>query len=155
MPFSQEQPPVQQYRFDFISRRWSQLNGLTKEWTDKAISFLMLTSSGGAVAVLSFMGGSDRVRAMIGPRIALGCFSLGVICVGILVAKQFHRSQRMFAGYKTDSERYLTDQMEWDTLTSRDEDRVRPSFMDYAWGYASLVLFIGGCVAGAISLFCS
>jgi hypothetical protein len=62
-----------------------------KDWTDKAVSFLMLTNSSGAVAVLSFMGASDKVWEMVGPRIALGCFSLGVICPGIFVAKQFHR----------------------------------------------------------------
>jgi hypothetical protein len=129
------------------------LNGLTKEWTDKAISYLMITNAGGAVAVLSFMGASDTVRKMIGPRIALGCFALGVVCVGILVAKQFHRAERLLAGYKTDSNKYLTDQMEWDTVTSRDEDRFKPTFWDYSWGYAALILFIGGCLLGAITLF--
>jgi hypothetical protein len=44
-----------------------QLNALTKEWTDKAISYLMLTNAGGAVAVLSFMGASDTVRKMFRP----------------------------------------------------------------------------------------
>jgi hypothetical protein len=155
MPFSQEPPLVQQQRFGFISTRWSQLNGLVKEWTDKAISFLMLTNAGGAVAVLSFMGASEKARNMLGSRIALCCFALGVICTGILVAKQFHRIEGLFAHYKKDSERYLTDQMEWDTLTARDEDRADTTFMDYFWGYAPFVLFVGGCVAGAISLFCT
>ena len=82
MPFSREDPPAQQYRFGYISARWSQLNGLTKDWTDKAVSYLMLTNSGGAVAVLSFMGASDRVREMVGPRFALGFFALGVVFTG-------------------------------------------------------------------------
>jgi len=123
MPFSQEPAFVQQQRFGFISTRWSQLDGLVKEWTDKAISFLMLTNAGGAVAVLSFMGASEKVRGMLGPQVALCCFALGVICTGFLIAKQFHRFERLLAHYKKDSERYLTDQMEWDTLTSRPSSR--------------------------------
>ena len=88
------------------------MNGLTKEWGDKAISYLMLTNSGGAVAVLSFMGASDTVRRMVGPKIASGCFSLGVICTGILVAKQLHRFERVFKGYRKEAEEYLADQIE-------------------------------------------
>jgi hypothetical protein len=152
MPFSDEEPPVQQYRFGHISARWSQLNGLTKDWTDKAVSFLMLTNSGGAVAVLSFMGASDKVREMVGPRIALGCFSLGVICTGILVAKQFHRFERVFTGYRKEAQEYLADRIEWGVLTSNDDNRVKPRPMDYVLGYIPFALFIGGCITGAISL---
>jgi len=90
---------------------------------------------------------------MLGPRIALCCFALGVICAGVLVEKKFHRIEGLFTHYKKDSERDLTDQMEWDTLTSRDEHRADGSFMDYFWGYAPFVLFIGGCATGVISLF--
>jgi hypothetical protein len=43
--------------------------------------------------------------------------------------------------------------MEWDTLTSRDEDRSEAKFFDYILGYAPFVLFVIGCVAGVISLF--
>ena len=152
MRFSHEEPPLQQYRFSFISARWSQLNGLTKEWTDKAISFLMLTNSGGAVAVLSFMGASDKVRGMLGPRIALGRFSFGVICTGILVARQFQPLRGITRRLQKDAEQYLNDQIEWAILTSNDDNRVKPSFMDYFLGYIPFILFIGGCVAGAISL---
>ena len=127
MPFSNEDLCIQQYRFGYISARWLQLNGLTKDWTDKAVSYLMLTNSGGAVAVLSFMGASDKVREMIGPRIALGCFALGVICTGFLVAKQFHRFEKVFVGYRKKAQEYLGNQIEWGVLTSNDNNRVKPS----------------------------
>jgi hypothetical protein len=152
MPFSQEPPHVQQSRFNFISARWAQLNGLTKEWGDKAVRYLMLTNAGGAVAVLSFMA-SDKVREMVGPKIALSCFALGVIVTGILVAKQLHRVERIFKDYRKDSTRYLIDQIEWLALTIDDDNRAQPTFWDYFWGYAAFALFIGGCVAGGISLF--
>jgi hypothetical protein len=61
----------------------------------------------------------------------------------------------LLTGYKRDSEQYLTDQIEWGVLTSSDEERVKATFTDYFWGYASFILFICGCIAGAISLFCS
>jgi hypothetical protein len=118
------------------------LNALTKEWSDKAVSYLMLTNAGGAVAVLSFMGASDKVRRMAGPRFALGCFASGVICMGILVAKQLHRFEGIFKGCIRDSTRYLSDQIEWDTLTSDDAAGVKPSFLDYFLGYCAFALFI-------------
>ena len=152
MPFSREDPPAQQYRFGYISARWSQLNGLTKDWTDKAVSYLMLTNSGGAVAVLSFMGASDRVREMVGPRFALGFFALGVVFTGILVSKQFHRFERVFAGYRKEAQEYLADQIEWGVLVSNDDNRVKPRPVDYVLGYIPFILFICGCVVGAISL---
>jgi hypothetical protein len=155
MPFSQEPPAVQQHRFGYISQRWSQLNSLVKEWTDKAINFLTLTNAGGAVAVLSFMGASADVRSMLWPRLALCCFALGVISTGILIAKQFHKMDNLYSHYRTDSERYLSDQIEWDTLATRDEDRTDPRFIDYFWGYAPFVLFVLGCAAGSVSLFCA
>ncbi len=152
MALSDERPEVQQFRFNFINARWAQLNALTKEWSDKAVSYLMLTNAGGAVAVLSFMA-SDKVREMPGPKIALCCFSAGVIFTGILVAKQLHRVERVFKDYRKDSTRYLIDQIEWLALTTDDDNRAKPSFWDYAWGYLAFALFFGGCVAGAISLF--
>jgi hypothetical protein len=153
IPLSDEQEiHIQQFRWGYINRRWSQLNALTKDWGDKAISYLMLTNAGGAVAVLSFMA-SDKVRKMVGPRIALCCFALGVIFTGILVAKQLHRFEGLYKGYKKDSQQYLAGQMEWATVVSEDDKRVQASFWDYGLGYVAFILFIGGCMAGGISLF--
>jgi hypothetical protein len=151
--FSQEPAPIQQWRCRFINERWRQLNALRDGWIEKALNFLILTNAGGAVAVLSFMGASDDVRGMWWPRIALCCFSLGVIFAGIFIAKQFHRLDSLFFGYHVDSERYLSDQIEWDALRTRDDDRSKVSFIDYLCGYVPFGLFIFGCVAGAISLF--
>jgi hypothetical protein len=78
---------------------------------------------------------------------------VGVIVTGIVLARQLHRMESLFNGYKRDSEKYLTDQMEWDTLSARDEDRSAAKILDYLVGYAAFLLFIAGCVAGAISLF--
>jgi hypothetical protein len=153
MPYSEEEIYIRQFRWGYINARWSQLNALTKDWGDKAVSYLMLTNAGGAVAVLSFMGASDKVREMVGPRLALCCFAAGVIFTGILVAKQLHRFEGLYKGYKKDSEQYLAGQMDWDTVVSEDEKRVQASFWDYGLGYVAFGLFILGCVAGVISLF--
>jgi hypothetical protein len=154
MAFSREPEHVRQFRFNYINARWAQLNALTKDWGDKAVSYMMLTNAGGAVAVLSFMGASYEARENWGPRIALVCFALGVIVTGILVAKQLHRFEGLYKGYKRDSEQYLADQIDdWGTVVSRDEDRTKASFWDYAWGSFAFILFIGGCVAGTVSLF--
>jgi hypothetical protein len=153
MKFSQEPTEIRQQRFSSVTARWSQLNTLRNEWTEKAVNFLILTNADGAVAVLSFMGASDGVRAMLWPRIALCCFAIGIISTGILIAKQFLRSESMFGHYDVESKQYLFDQIEWDTLNTRDDDRAKASFWDYAWGFIPFGLFVFGCVSGAISLF--
>lgn len=153
MLFSDEPEPIKQYRYGLITRRWTELNALRKEWIDKAISFLVLTNAGGAVAVLSFMGTSDKVRAMRGPQFTLICFAVGVIVAGIFIAQQFHRLDSMFKGYHSDSEEYLSNKIVWDKLKTQDDRRSKASWIDYALAYVSFVLFIGGCFLGALSLF--
>ena len=153
MPLPEELQIIRQQRFAFLSRRWAQLNGLVGESTEKAMRFLTVTNAGGAVATLSFMGGSENVRAMIGPRVALCCFAIGIIVTGILIALQLHQIESLFTKYKHDSGEYLGGSMGWDTLCARDEERCAPKIINYVAGYTAFTLFIVGCIAGAISLF--
>jgi hypothetical protein len=155
MPFSQEDPHIQQYHSDLVIARWSQINTLRNQWIEKALRFLVLTNAGGAVAVLSFIGNSDEARRMCGPRFALSCFAAGIIVAGIFIAVQFHRFDSMFKGYHSDSAKYFSDEIEWDKLRKDDDRRSSPHSIDYVWPYIAFALFILGCIAGGLSLFAS
>jgi len=49
-------PDAQKPAFvEIINRRWGQLNGLERDWSDKAVKYLFVTNSGGAVALLNFI----------------------------------------------------------------------------------------------------
>lgn len=49
-------PETREYLFEHSKRRWGQLYQLEKEWSERGLNYLMLTNSGGAVAILSFFG---------------------------------------------------------------------------------------------------
>jgi hypothetical protein len=153
MPFSAERPDIQQYRYGLITSRWSQLNTLRNQWIEKALAFLFLTNTGGAAAILTFIGNSDEARRICGPRFALVCFALGIIVVGIFIAVQFHRFNDMFKGYHSGSGEYLSGQIEWEKLEKDDDARSKVHSIDYVWPYISFILFILGCIAGGLSLF--
>lgn len=153
MFFSKESPTVQQEHWKFINRRWAQLHELEKEWSNQAIKFLMFTNSGGALAVLGFMGASEAARNSRWAQIALGCFAFGVVFVGILTAFVLHHMGHLFFCWRRDAKQYLDDKLEWGILTSNDEKRSGTRKPQFILGYVSFGLFFGGCVAAAVSLF--
>jgi hypothetical protein len=155
MPFSKEEPFTQQSRYGLVTERRTEINTLRNQWIEKALRFLILTNAGGAVAVLSFIGNSDDARRMFGPRFALSCFAAGIVVAGIFIAIQFHRFDSIFRGYRSDSAKYFSDQIEWKELRKGDSHRSAPHSIDYVWPYFSFILFILGCIAGGLSLFTS
>ena len=133
---------------DFIQNRWKQLYELEKEWGKEAIKYLMLLNSGAAVATLSFIGASNAARESIFPALALTCFFLGVIAAGILVAKAHHDCSRLFRFWQNDVERHFADpeNLSYEDLLRRDDERVPAGGWDEFWGYSSFGCFIVGVI---------
>ena len=150
---SQENQELKSHRIEYINRRWSQLCALEKEWAERATKYLLATNSGGAVAVLSFLGASAKARSLTGPAIALVLFLLGVVLVGIFNAYQYHRISNLFYGWKKDSENYFANKISWDLLIEEDEKRTKPSRLAYCLCYGAFLSFIVGCICGAIAIF--
>jgi len=144
---------LQKFRHEYINRRWSQLHALEKESAERAIKYLLLTNSGGAVAVLSFMGSSEKARASLCVWFALLLFGIGVILVGIYNAWFYHRVSGLFESWKKDANNFYAGKVNWDFLTEEDDKRSAPSKFGYIIGYSSFIAFIAGCVLGIISLF--
>ena len=149
----QETPEQRAHRIEYINQRWKQLYELEKEWAEKAVKYLLATNSGGAVAVLSFLGASAKARSLTGPAVALSLFLLGVVLVGVFHAYQYHRMSNLFLGWKKDSENYFAYKINWDLLTEEDEKRTKPSRFAYALCYGAFLSFIVGCICGAITIF--
>jgi hypothetical protein len=134
---------------DFVDIRWNQLNALSKESAERAINFLMLTNSGGAIATLSFLGAVESIRQQWAPKVALFLFILGVILLGVHSALWLHHVVNLDQCWRRDATRFLKDELDWDTLTSDDEARAKSRTLPlYIVGYLSFACFILGAVIG-------
>ena len=151
--FSKQEPAVRQNRINSINVRWGQLYELEKEWGERALRYLMLTNSGGAIATLSFLGASSEAINATGAKVALFLFVFGVFLVGVSTARTFHHMSGLFKAWKKDVDHYFSDKITWDHLQKQDEARTVDDFWDYAIPYISFGCFIGGTISGALSLF--
>jgi len=150
LPENQE---LKNHRIEHISRRWKQLYDLEKERAETAIKYLLLTNSGGAVAVLSFMGASEKARTSFGPKFALLCFLIGIILIGIFNIIQYYHIAKLFVLWKRDSEKYFENHSEWKKLIDDDTERSKTIIWSHLVAHISFLMFILGCIFGAMSLF--
>jgi hypothetical protein len=151
--FSKQEPALRQALEAHINQRWKQLYGLEKEWGERALKYLLLTNSGGAITTLGFLGASPGAINLLGAKVSLFLFVLGVFLVGVSTAKQFHHMARLFEAWKTDVGHYHADDITWEDLHARDNARAIADLWDYAIPYSAFGCFIGGSISGAISLF--
>lgn len=151
--FSKQNADIRQSLNAHINQRWGQLYELEKDWGEKALKFLLLTNSGGAIATLSFLGASQVAINSMGAKIALLLFLAGILLVGLSTAKTFHHMSNLFKSWKSDVDKYYEDKITWEHLQNEDKRRAVPGFWDYALPYMSFTFFIAGCFSGACSLF--
>lgn len=151
--FSKQDPAVRQSLNGHINQRWSQLYELEKEWGERALKYLLLTNSGGAITTLGFLGASPAAINMLGAKISLFLFVFGVFLVGVSTAKTFHYMSRLFKAWKVDVDHYYADKITWEHLQEQDKNRSVEDFLDYAIPYTAFGCFITGSISGALSLF--
>jgi hypothetical protein len=150
---SSETPEQRSHRVEYINQRWKQLHALEKECAEVAIKYLLLTNSGGAVAVLSFMGSSEKARSSHFTVAALASFVVGVILVGVFNILRYYRVANLFNSWRRDSEKYFEMEMDWKTLTDSDNQRSEAQIIAHIAGNLSFVAFLVGCILGTISFF--
>ena len=135
-----------------INQRWGQLYNLEKEYGDRAYKYLMLVNSGGAIAILSFMGASQIARDSCGVKLALVLFVCGVVLVGLSTAKQFYYLSGLFKNWKKDVTNFFNDQISWEHLLKEDEERAVENKLDHILPWLSFFCFIGGATTSFFSL---
>lgn len=150
--YSQHDQPTKEVLNAHINRRWGQLYELEKEWGEKALKYLFLTNSGGAIATLSFLGAAKELTGF-GTKVALFLFVIGIVFAGIAIAKTFHHMSGLLKNFKQDVDDFYADKIAWIALIEADKKRAVAGFLDYAIPYLSFFCFIIGCSFGAYTLF--
>lgn len=155
MKFTDMPEVAQRQTIDFVNARWAQLHKLEEDWGEKVYKYLLLTNSGGAVALLSFLG-SGKAPDILWAKVALASFVTALVVVGIAVARIYHRMAFLYTQYRNDAASFFTGEIERSQLYERDEGRSRKdSFWATLLPYTCFGLFIFGCVTGAYALFSS
>ena len=140
-------------RNKYINNRWEQLYGLEKDWGEKALRYLLMTNSGGAIATLSFIGASKDFLTITSVKIALVLFIVGIFLIGVSIAKTYHHMNNLFESYTKDVKEYYSNNKTWIELSNEDEERTKNSVWDNVCPYASFGCFIFGCILGSCALF--
>ncbi len=138
-----------------IDERWRQLYELEREWADKAIKFLFLTNSGGAVATLSFLGGDNSNLSdlqILNLTISLILFTLGILFVGTAIARGYHYLRRLLEGYQKDASSFYKDLICYKHLEAEDDKRIDSFNFQFLFPYAAFLSFIIGCCFGGYGL---
>ena len=94
--YSKTEPDIRNQRIDHLNTRWGQLYNLEKDWGERAIRYILMTNTGGAIATLSFLGTSDTALSLSAVKVALFFFIFGVFLVGVSTAKTFHHMSSLF-----------------------------------------------------------
>lgn len=110
---------------DYVDNRWKQLHEKTNDRAEKSSAYLMLTNSGSAIAVVSFMGANKSLTPIPGAPVMLLFFLLGVVLVGMGHAVGYYRSNWLFSGWRNDVSDYYGDKLTWNELLQRDRLRSR------------------------------
>jgi hypothetical protein len=124
-----------------------------KKSGEKALKYLLLTNSGGAIATLSFLGAATKVPTGMGTKFALFLFVLGLILAGVSTAKTFHHMSNLFKNYKKSVEDFYSEKITWSALSEADKERADTNCFDYIIPYLSFFCFIAGSGIGAYALF--
>ena len=145
---------LREIRSNFVSDRWGQLQGLSKEAGESAIKFLFATNAGGAVTVLAYLGAiASNSAPQISTKITLMFFFVGLLFVGFYKAYTVHKFEGLFKHYQKLVDEYYEGKIGWGALIKSDEAKVGSSIVPYIFAYLSFGSFIVGSVTGAYGFF--
>jgi len=145
-PYSKYPIETQKWFTAQIDQRWGQLHSLEKEWSAKAVQTLFLTNAGGAAATLSFLGAApEQIVNDAGVKWSLALFVLGLIFVGLVIAKTYYRMSGLLRAYKREASKFFHDQIAWDELCKEDDKRAEDGWLDHLLPWTSFILFGAGC----------
>ena len=149
---SEPDKPLTEQQANYLTERPKQLYTVLTSAADSAVTFLFLVNAGGAAATLSFLGTSITVRTMLMPKVALSCFVVGLLLVGVLRAFRVHDYQKAFDSWHRDYNSFLVGELTWKQFVERDDVLSETSVWEYIIGYGSFACIFAGAVAGTYAL---
>jgi hypothetical protein len=131
-----------------IAGRADLLWKLTTSCESDVAKFLLISTAGGAVATLSFMGTAPELRGMIGPRVALCAFLAGIVACGTMLAARALNASSAYVRFLSDAEEFRKSAISWNELAKRSS----PTHGQILLGTLASITFIClavGVIAGA------
>lgn len=136
----------------YVENRWSQLQERIVGRAEAAWKYLMLTNSGSAVAVLSFMGAYKTITPIPHAHWMLLAFLLGLVLVGLGHATAYYRATWLFSGWRMDISKFYADELEWGEVLARDNDRSSYFILADVIAWLSFGCFFAGLGFGVYDL---
>ncbi len=140
-------------RNKYIEERWEQLYHVSTQAANEVLKYLFYVNAGGAGAVLGFMGSSATARDLVGAKIALISFGIGLVFVGVVRAIIIHRTNFFFKKWKEGVEKYYAVKVGFNKITDQDENRAESDFWEFLFGYLSAIAGLVGLASGCFALF--
>jgi len=153
MKFSEMSKELQEVAIAYTKNRFNQYTQEIAHWGEDSIKYLLLGNAGSAAAALSFMGSSENVRALLGPKLALGFFIIGIIFVGLLLVRLLYGAREWHTGLSQDAHKfYMLDEMDWDTLYNKDQKRSGPIKCADCFAWSAAISLLVGLAIGFVTL---
>ncbi len=139
---------------DRIDKRWAQLNQLTLDYTERCIRYLFITNTGGALAIITYIGAAGVSAANPHHKSALVLFVAGIIYAGLLNVLLLKFTASLTKDWRTDSGDYYSDKIHYDELWALDDARSIDGDKKYYYlGYCAFAFFIVGALTGLWAFF--
>jgi hypothetical protein len=138
-------------RDQWASERWSQFANRRTEYRTELSKFLFVVHSGGAAAVLAYLGQSAITQsAKASASWILGFFVAGLVFIGLVRVTQAIDMGGVFKAFREDYNQYQNGLLTWANLIARDRERYEQFYFPDLLLGISFVVFLIGCVAGYI-----
>ncbi len=138
---------------DHVNQRWGQLYNLVKQWGEDSLNKLFFGNSGGAVAILGFVGTLKFENIPCSAKISLICFTIGAVIVILTGALLYHFMNSLFLLYRKDVTSFFNNSLSLEDLNKRDEDRSPLPFYIPLLGWVSFLFLVLGLIFGGICFF--
>jgi len=143
---------MREARLDYVRERWSQLADLEQEYGRAVFTYLMVVNSGGAAAVLSFMGAMKTTTPIPGAQWMLALYLLGVILVGVVRGLSHYRISWRYGRWRAGVQKLYKEEWGWEELQRDDE-----SLGWYYWPveaavWGSFLSFLAATGIGALNI---
>lgn len=132
-----------------IHERWKQLNTLSVDISERASKQLFITNGTGAIALMSYFGVAEKGRIFLEMKISLCFFVAGVFFAMVVTAILYHAYAVLLEGWRKDTGKFYSDEIEHENLYGNDEMRYKDSNETFAviTSYISFACFFLGSMA--------